>query len=102
MASRREVPPEIKQRRRSRIMQFMIGLFVIWTIYRLIMQVIAHQEANERIAQLQIQLDQSKKSLAELQNEVKRLNDPEYIEQVAREQHNMIKPGERAIESLRK
>lgn len=81
-------------RRRLKLLLIVIVLFMSWAGYILMTQ---HGQMNERSGQLQ----ESSKKLSDaetqsqiLQQEVTRLNDPEYISQIARKEQGLGFPGE--------
>lgn len=84
-------------RRRLRIWMLFMVLFLGWAIYTFIMQSIHLAEKKEELAQHQVQKQKADAAFAQSQSEVKRLEDPEYIGQVARKQYGMYLPGETPI-----
>lgn len=54
-------------------------------------------DKKEELAQHQVQKQKADAAFAQSQSEVKRLEDPEYIGQVARKQYGMYLPGETPI-----
>ncbi|WP_373231985.1 septum formation initiator family protein [Cohnella sp.] len=81
-------------RRRLKLLLVVIVLFMCWAVYILFTQ---HLQISDRSGQLQ----ESKKKLTDaetksqiLQQEIARLNDPEYISQIARKEQGLGFPGE--------
>ncbi|GGO09229.1 FtsB family cell division protein [Saccharibacillus kuerlensis] len=71
----------------------MISLFG-WAGYTLIGQSSAIAEKTARLEEVQAVKAGSETKLNEIQAEIKRLQDPEYIQQIARKEYNMFKPEE--------
>jgi cell division protein DivIC len=81
-------------RRRVKLLLFVVGLFMCWAVYILVTQygqisasTSQLQEANKKLT------DAEAKSLT-LQQQVVRLNDPEYVSQIARKEQGLGFPGE--------
>ncbi len=81
-------------RRRLKLLLFIMVLFMSWALYVLIIQYgqISDrsgqlQEADRKLADAQAKSDALKQQIA-------RLNDPEYIGQIARKEHGLGLPGE--------
>ncbi|RKP45415.1 septum formation initiator family protein [Cohnella endophytica] len=85
-------------RRRLKLFLFVIVLFMSWALYVLIVQ---HGQLNDRSGQLhevnQKLTDAQAKNEA-LKQQVARLNDDEYLGQIARKEHGLGLPGEFQIE----
>jgi cell division protein DivIC len=81
-------------RRRLKLLLFVVTLFMCWALYILITQ---YGQISARSSQLQevnkLLTDAEAKSLS-LQQQVIRLNDPEYISQIARKEQGLGFPGE--------
>ncbi|CAI6084687.1 FtsB family cell division protein [Cohnella sp. JJ-181] len=95
-SSTASTPASVGVKRRLKLLLLMVVLFMSWAIYTLIVQ---QQHTTERSTQLH----DVKTKLAEVQSkndtlkkEITRLNDDEYIGQIARQQ-GMTRPGERTI-----
>ncbi|WP_017815525.1 MULTISPECIES: FtsB family cell division protein [Paenibacillus] len=84
-------------RRRLRIWMVVMVLFLGWAIYTFVVQSIHLSEKKAELAQQEAKKVQAEAALGQSQNEVKRLEDPEYIGQVARKQYGMYLPGEKPI-----
>lgn len=51
-------------------------------------------EQNERIARMKAELESIEKTNERLERRIARLDDPDFLEQKAREQHGLVRPGE--------
>ena len=80
-----------KSRRRTMLLLFVLvavaGLFTVRSVQRMV-------ALTQERAQVQAQLDELEKRRSELENELLMVNSDEYVEQQARSQLHMIKPGE--------
>ncbi|MEK3732756.1 MULTISPECIES: FtsB family cell division protein [Paenibacillus] len=84
-------------RRRKRIYLTMMALFLVWagsTLFSLNDRI---YNQNEKLAERQKEYTAVNQSLAELQHEVERLEDPEYIGQIARRKFGLYLPNETPI-----
>jgi cell division protein FtsB len=54
-------------------------------------------EQRERISGMESELHSIQRSNSELEDRIARLNDPDYLEQQARAQSGLVRPGERAF-----
>jgi cell division protein DivIC len=86
--------PVTGTRRRLKLLLFIMVLFMSWALYTLIVQYgqISDRAGQQREAEQKL-ADAQKKN-AELKQQVTRLNDPEYISQVARKEYGLGYPGE--------
>ncbi len=91
-------PATIGARRRLKLLLFVMALFLGWAAYTLAGQ---HGQLSDRRAELQESVrkltDVTAKSEA-LKQEIAKLNDPEYIGQIARKEQGMGLPGETPIQ----
>ena len=83
-----------KGRRRMRIVGMLVLCFIVWAVITSMQQLNSVNEKRLRVAVLQEQLNESKQKNEKLMLEITRLNDPEYIEQKAKKDYQMIRPGE--------
>ncbi len=88
------VPNRKGQKRRIRLFLFFVLCFSVWTGYTLYMQsgVLAEKEAE--LAALKQEAANVQQTQAELTYKVSRLNDKEYIAELARKHYFLSKPGE--------
>jgi cell division protein DivIC len=81
-------------RRRLKFLLFIMVLFLSWALYILIIQ---YGQISDRSGQLQeanTKLTDAQKNSETLQQQITRLNDPEYIGQIARKEQGLGLPGE--------
>lgn len=93
--SKNQTPTNNKgQKRRMRIFMFFVLLFSIWTGYTAYIQSGMLTEKEEQLKQLQATSAIEQKLQAELVYKANRLNDKEYLAELARKQWYLTKPGE--------
>jgi cell division protein DivIC len=81
-------------RRRLKLLLFILVLFMSWALYTFIVQ---YGQISDRSSQLQEadkKLTDAQTKSEALKQQIIRLNDPEYIGQVARKEHGLGLPGE--------
>ncbi|WP_232699030.1 FtsB family cell division protein [Brevibacillus daliensis] len=84
----------VGRKRRLRFIMFFVCCFLIWTGYTAYLQnsvLEATEKDLKTLKQEALEVNQQKE---ELENIMKRLEDPEYIAEVARKNNFMSKPGE--------
>ncbi|GIO94546.1 FtsB family cell division protein [Paenibacillus lactis] len=84
-------------RRRKRIFFTIMALFLIWAGSSLWSQNDRIRKQNEALEEKQQQYKVIEQSMNQLQHEVERLNDPEYIGQIARKKFGLYLPNETPI-----
>lgn len=84
-------------RRRKRMFVAMMALFLIWAGSTLWSQNDRIRNQNEALAQKQGDYKSVEQSLNQIQHEVERLKDPEYIGQIARKKFGLYLPNETPI-----
>lgn len=82
------------QIRRKRIMYLLLGVFLIWASYNWYEQSKVVQAKEEELKQLEQQLAERMEEKAMLEYKLQRLNDPEYLANLARSNLYLSKPGE--------
>jgi cell division protein DivIC len=85
-------------RRRLKLLLFVMVLFLGWAGYTVAKQ---HEQLDSRRAEMrdaEQNLYNAQQKNEALKQEIARLNDPEYIGQLARKEHGMGLPGERPIQ----
>ena len=89
---------ERKKRQRQsgmgKITKMIILILLIWAIAFAALQVYNKYRINADYKKVLIENTKLKKERESLKEELKHVNEPEYIEQQAREQLKMVKPGE--------
>ncbi|MCQ6563715.1 FtsB family cell division protein [Paenibacillus mendelii] len=84
-------------KRRLKIWFVIVALFMGWALYTLYTQVGKQGDAELRLAEVQQKIEEANKQMDELQLQVDRLNDPEYIAQLATKDLNLVREGEKPI-----
>ncbi|GKU77082.1 septum formation initiator family protein [Paenibacillus sp. L3-i20] len=84
-------------KRRYRIWMTFIVLFMGWATYTLFGQMQQQKTTNAKLTTIESGLEASKLETEALKREVERLNDPEYISQLATKEQGMVKQGEQQI-----
>lgn len=83
--------------RRKRMYMAVMALFLVWAGSTLYSQYIQIQESSEALAQKRLEEKSSLESRDKLSQEVQRLQDPEYVGQIARKKFGLYPPGEMPI-----
>lgn len=73
------------------------AVFIIYFIYAMIAQQIALSNKNKEIQSLEEQVSAANTETERLQKELDNLEDPEYLERVAREKLGLVRPNERVF-----
>ncbi|MGG6312073.1 FtsB family cell division protein [Paenibacillus macerans] len=81
-------------KRRLRLWMGLMILFLGWAGYTFISQSGEIGAKSEQLAERQASKAASEQSLNQLKYEINRLNDPEYIGQIAMKKYGLYKPGE--------
>lgn len=84
-------------KRRFKIWFMFVVLFLGWAGYTLFGQYQQQIETSNKLTSLQQQVEEAIAESAVLQKQIERLNDPEYIAQLATKEQGMVKEGERQI-----
>ncbi|WP_134685243.1 FtsB family cell division protein [Brevibacillus migulae] len=82
------------QKRRIRLVMFFVLCFAVWTGYTAYLQSGILSEKEKELETLRQQATEIKQTQAELTYKVSRLNDKEYIAELARKEYFLSKPGE--------
>ncbi|MFW6270181.1 MAG: FtsB family cell division protein [Bacillota bacterium] len=73
------------------VLMIIIILFAGWKFYINFCEL---EQLNREMKQLENNLKEAKQKNEELETKLKRVDDEEYIEQIAREKLGLVKPGE--------
>jgi cell division protein DivIC len=84
-------------RKRLRLLFFVLTCYFVWAGATMLDQQKKTQAHATQLVELQKTLENEQRLNGELKHEIKRLNDPEYIGQIARRDQNMYLPGETSI-----
>lgn len=82
------------QKRRKKLLAVIIIPFCVWAGFTWYDQQSALLSKKEELTKVQQQYDQVKLENEELNYQVKKLNDKEYIAEIARRDYHLAKPGE--------
>ncbi|MGO4371833.1 FtsB family cell division protein [Paenibacillus sp. YIM B09110] len=88
-------------KRRIRMWLLFVVLFIGWATYTLVGKLQEQHATNSRLATIQQQLETAKTDTEAMKQEIERLNDPEYISQLATKDHGMVYKGETQIQVVR-
>lgn len=89
-------------KRRRKLWFVVVASFMAWAVYTLFNQHNSYAETEMRLAEIKRQLAESEAISASLQQQIERLSDPEYIQELARKEQGMIVPGEQPIQVTEK
>jgi cell division protein DivIC len=84
-------------KRRFKLWMMFIVLFMGWAAYTIYGQSQLKEATNVKLADIQKQLDAATQESASLNRQIERLNDQEYIKQLATKELGMVKQGEQQI-----
>ncbi|ACS98735.1 MULTISPECIES: FtsB family cell division protein [Paenibacillus] len=88
-------------KRRLRIWAMCITLFLCWAAYTFIGQIKDARATQAQLTEIKKQVDDSTLQSKQLQQQIDRLNDPEYIRQLATKEQGMVTPGEQQIQVIK-
>ncbi len=72
-------------------------IFAVYFIYVMIWQQVMLSRKNKEIDALEEQITAATQQAEELEKELENLNDPEYLERIAREKLGLVRPNERVF-----
>jgi cell division protein DivIC len=81
-------------RRRLKLLLFIMVLFMSWALYVIIVQYGQISDRSGQLREADKKLTDAKVKSEALKQQIARLNDPEYIGQIARKEHGLGMPGE--------
>lgn len=76
-------------------------LFMGWAAYTFFGQMKQQSETSLRYATIEQQRNDAVLQQQELNEQIDKLNDPEYIEQLATKEQGMVKEGEKVIQVIK-
>ncbi|WP_028560713.1 FtsB family cell division protein [Paenibacillus pinihumi] len=85
-------------KRRLKLWLIFVILFMGWAAYTMLNQGYSKGDTYERYLAAQSKLDEVKQQKEQLDQRVSMLNDPEYIQELARKEYGMTMPGEKQIQ----
>lgn len=84
----------IGARRRLRLWMIFMAVFMIWSGHTFISQSSEIGQKSEQLSERQASKVAAEQNLNQLNYELNRLKDPEYIGQIAMKKYGLYKPGE--------
>ncbi|MCD9026293.1 FtsB family cell division protein [Cohnella silvisoli] len=81
-------------RRRLKLLLFIMVLFMSWALYVIIVQYGQISDRSGQLHEADKKLTDAQAKSDALKQQIARLNDPEYIGQIARKEHGLGMPGE--------
>lgn len=90
-------PTTTGARRRFKLWLVAMTVILAWAGYTLFSQMERQAETEQRLSVAKERLDGMQKKSEELRAQIKQLNDPEYISQLASKKQGLVKPGEELI-----
>jgi cell division protein DivIC len=81
-------------RRRLKLLLFIMVIFMSWALYVFIVQYGQISDRSSQLREADKKLTDAKVKSEALKQQIARLNDPEYIGQIARKEHGLGMPGE--------
>ncbi|MFD2671530.1 FtsB family cell division protein [Marinicrinis sediminis] len=81
-------------KRRFRLLLFVLSVFLVWAGMTFWHQTGNINASQARLSQLEEKLSELQAKNEQLHEDIEKLNDPEYIEQILRKEHHMVRPGE--------
>jgi cell division protein DivIC len=81
-------------RRRLKLLLFIMVIFMSWALYVIIIQYGQISDRSSQLREADKKLTDAKVKSEALKQQIARLNDPEYIGQIARKEHGLGMPGE--------
>ncbi|KQO14131.1 septum formation initiator family protein [Paenibacillus algorifonticola] len=88
-------------KRRIKMWMMFIVLFMGWAAYTFFGQIQQQNATELRLAAVMKQKEEATNQAQQLQQEIERLNDPEYIAQLATKGQGMVKEGEQQIQVVK-
>ncbi|MFP4660664.1 MAG: FtsB family cell division protein [Halanaerobiales bacterium] len=79
---------------KSRGFKLLLIVLFIFVVYKFYINYRQIQELETRINQLEEKINAASERNGELQKELANINNPEYIERIARDELGLVKPGE--------
>ncbi|QYR21653.1 septum formation initiator family protein [Paenibacillus sp. sptzw28] len=87
-------------KRRLKIWFIVVALFMGWASYTLLSQLERQGQSELKLAEAQQKIDAATKQMNDLKQQAARLNDKEYIGQLATKDQGMVKKGEKQIQVI--
>ena len=87
-------------KRRLKIWFLVVALFMTWGMFKFVSQIGDQGDAHRKLAEVQSKINDATKQMNDLKLQVDRLNDKEYIDQMATKYQGMLKKGEKQIQPV--
>lgn len=87
-------------KRRLRIWMAVVAIFLAWAGFNFFSQMQRQSAAEAKLVEAQRRIESAKQETAKLNDQIRKLNDPEYISQLATKNQGLVKPGERSLEFI--
>ncbi|MBW7457097.1 septum formation initiator family protein [Paenibacillus sepulcri] len=87
-------------KRRLKLWFIVIALFLGWASYTFISQLERQGQSELKLAETKQMIDTANTQINDLKQEVAKLNDKEYIGQLATKEQGMVKKGEQQIQVI--
>jgi len=91
-------PSATGARRRLKLLLVVVVLFMSWAVYVLVAQYGQMSERSDQLKEANRKLTDAQAKNEELKLQIARLDDDEYIGQIARKEYGLGRPGEVPIE----
>ena len=78
----------------KRLLPLVIVFIILFSLYHIVGNFMQIRRLESEVEKLQQELQEAENRQQELQLEVERLDDPEYIERIARSRLGLVRPGE--------
>ena len=95
--ARNHTPARTGMKRRLRLWFLVVASFMGWAVYTSVQQLEARAETMQTLRSLQEKVAAAERRQAELEFEIERLGNPEYIKELARK-NGLTMPGEQPIQ----
>ncbi len=84
-----------KVQRRKRLLLLIFVILVAWTAIAFGRSYYRNYQAQQRLIQLESEIKAFEIRNEQLESEIERLQSPDYVERVAREELGLVRPGEK-------
>lgn len=79
------------------VITLIVIAFAVYFVYTIISQQVTINQKSKEIETLQSKVDAAAEESKRLEQEIESLNDPEYLERIAREKLGLVRPNERVF-----
>lgn len=85
-------------KRRLKLWLAFVAIFMGWALLTLFDQYESQAKTEQRLAEIELKIEETSQVSNELQQRIDRLNDDEYISEIARKEFGLAMPGEKPIQ----